>query len=234
MDKKIETCPHCGNYVNGNIVRTDEQELTRTVAKKGVNKALLYIMGAILGTFIFPLVGTVLAVIICFIAAVVADSYSEKAANTIEYSLYKTLKYEYLCPKCGHKWVRYMSKNDDFTPLEILKREKETIIMKLSNSKLNQIIMSCFCGFLTLLSMLYCICNDFKTSLGMKKGFFGTEYEAFDYDYLWLFLSIVCVFAIIGLMYHLNKLKNVINTIKQVNNITYEEFRHSPLRFEYK
>lgn len=234
MESKIETCSQCGNYVSGNIVRTNKQEITRTIAKKGTNKILIYLVGIILGNFIFPIVGTILGLIVCFIIGIMIDNYSNKATNAIEESLFKTFKYEYFCPKCGHKWVRYLSKNDDYTPIEVLRKEKNEIISKLYNSKTNQTLMSCICGLLTVSSFIYCKCNEYKTSLGIKEGIFGIEYEDFDYNYLWYFLCLVCIFSIIGFIFHLNKLIKVTKTIRQIKDLTDNEFRYSALRFKYK
>lgn len=233
MECKVETCSHCGNIVSGNLVRTDEQELTRTVAKKGTNKILIYIAGTVIGTFILPVVGTVLGLVICLIAGFMIDGYSERATNAIENSLFKTLRYEYVCPKCGHKWTRYMSKNEDYTPIEVLKREKENILVKLRDSKSNQFFMLCVCSILTILCILYCIFNDYKTSLGMKEVLFF-EYEDFEYNYLWYFLCFASIFTVIGIIYHCSNFMDTKKVITEIENLSEEEFRHSPLRYKYR
>lgn len=233
MENKIEECPNCGNYVEGKVVRTDEQEITRFVAKKGSNKVLMYIAALVLGNFVFPIVGSILGFIICFVVASYIDNYSNKATDAIESSIFKTLKYEYVCPKCGHEWVREMAPKDDFTPIEILRQERNNIMTRLENSVFNQKSMSYICGITTILSLLYCVFADYRTSLGMKDGFFG-RYEDFDYNYLWYFLALVCFFAAIGFIFHYKNYQNIKGTLEIIKDLSDEGFRNSPLRFRYR
>ena len=60
------------------------------------------------------------------------------------------------------------------------------------------------------------------------------EYEDFEYNYLWYFLCFAGIFTVIGIIYHCSNFIETKKVITEIENLSEEEFRHSPLRYKYR
>lgn len=100
-----QQCPKCGNWVEGQKVDTIARKATRKVVRKGSMTAA----GAAIGSII-PGAGTLVGGSIGFALDVLLDDQLNGLANDIEQTIFDEVKYEFNCPKCGHKWIRHSSK----------------------------------------------------------------------------------------------------------------------------
>lgn len=101
---KVETCPKCGNVVDGKIKRSTISKGVRGVIKKGGMKATLAAAGTVVPGF-----GTVPGFLV---GAAIDAVYGDKINNLVDKtadSFIKDEQYEFSCPKCGHKWTSHVS-----------------------------------------------------------------------------------------------------------------------------
>lgn len=99
-------CPHCGNTVNGTIVRSAGSKAVRTLIKKGGMKAVLTSAGSVIPGF-----GNVAG----FVAGTVIDAaFGEQIGEMVDKvtdNFVEDNMYSFSCPNCDYTWVS--AKPDD-------------------------------------------------------------------------------------------------------------------------
>ena len=125
MADKILICPRCNNYVEGKRVLSNKGKATRTVSKavaKEISRDAVEMgtigAGAVIGSLIFPGVGTVIGAAAGWVGKALAnDAIGKKVDKAADYleDEYTDVVYQYSCPKCGYMWVSNGSfqKNDN-------------------------------------------------------------------------------------------------------------------------
>lgn len=107
MAKQIDTCPHCGNFVEGKRVQSYATRLTKMGAKStasGIADVASAGTGAMIGTALGGPIGAVLGGAVGWIAGLAAkDKVNQTIDNEIDDM--RSEEYEYTCPKCGCKWA---------------------------------------------------------------------------------------------------------------------------------
>ena len=104
-------CPQCGNYVEGNKIKSYSNKVARQGAKSLVHGATSMggtATGAAIGSAILPGIGTVLGAAAGFIGSAMfnqkVNESIDKAGDYIE-DEFADLEYEFTCPKCGRRWT---------------------------------------------------------------------------------------------------------------------------------
>ena len=118
-----ERCPHCGNVVEGKVVKT----YTNKVARQGAKSAVHMVTGmggmgtgAAIGSMILPGVGTVVGGALGFIGSAMfnqkVNENIDKLGDKIE-NEFLSMDYEFECPNCHCKWTRG---SNELSPEEIM------------------------------------------------------------------------------------------------------------------
>lgn len=114
MAKNIDTCPHCGNIVEGKRVQSYATSLTKTGVKSaasGIADVASAGAGAVIGTAVGGPIGTILGGAAGWLAGLAAkNKVNQKIDNEIDDM--RSEEYEYTCPKCGCKWAYSQSDPD--------------------------------------------------------------------------------------------------------------------------
>lgn len=106
--RNVVECPHCGNAVEGHIVRSTTSKMIRSVIKKGGMKAALTAAGSVI-----PGVGNVAG----FVAGTALDAIFDKQigemVDNVADTIVEDTVYSFSCPNCGHTWTQSESKATD-------------------------------------------------------------------------------------------------------------------------
>ena len=229
MDNKVEQCPKCGNYVEGKIMYSADEKVTRAVASKGVSWVYGAIFGAIFGSFLFP-IGTIIGFVL---GAIVSSTIGKGTAEAVGNEIFSDADFKFTCPKCGHSWVKHLVKGTDYTTTKALQNEKNKIISLLKSRKQGHAFLAILCGIIAAPTLWYCIENDFKVNFRTVKTWLGS-YDTYDYNFTWLFLAIICFFTILGFLSNLVEFFEDSPQIEDLKKMSIEDFRGSEIRYKYK
>lgn len=101
-----QQCPKCGNWVEGKKRENISRQVTSSIVKKGGAN----LVGAAIGTFIAPGIGTFLG---GAAANLLISDDINKVADKANDALYGSADYEYACPNCGYAWIASADSGDD-------------------------------------------------------------------------------------------------------------------------
>jgi hypothetical protein len=207
MIKHIEKCPSCGNYTEGQPMLSLARQAQSFGAKKGVSYILThYVLPLVLGTIIFPAVGTFVGFLIACYFAYQAQKYSEKVSKELDKQVYKNVTYNFTCSKCGKTWQKVFETGESDMPKELINKEKTG---KYEDAKINALMTGFFALIavtLFIIGIYYCDHYDSTIATGqMMDTFFGSV-EKHDTNWWWWFWALmvfvnffISIAAIIGL-----------------------------------
>lgn len=198
MIRHIEKCPNCGNNVEGQ----PQIDITRQLARKGTsfgaNKVFKYILGSfiapVLGTIVFPAVGTFIGFIICFILVYQAQKYADKISVQVDRQLFQHVDYSFTCPSCGRQWAKTFQTGLSDMPDDVLEALKTE---KVNNTKGYSQIFGVI-GLITIAlfayGLYYCITKDARYATGETYStWFGT-FDKYEVNYWWYAWGLAVVF----------------------------------------
>ena len=111
----VQKCPHCGNYVEGKRIQSYAKKVAKTGVKTAVNGATSVGAagtGAVIGTAIFPGVGTVIGAGLGLIGSAMYHTAVNEGIDAAA-DFVTSAEYEFACPKCGHKWTGQTEDEED-------------------------------------------------------------------------------------------------------------------------
>jgi hypothetical protein len=210
MEKKqFDTCPDCGNYVEGNITKKSLLKIEGSVGLVGGGIGLL--VGAFLGNEMeFAKIGKRVA---SMSTGYTADKLDLKA------------DYEFHCPNCGKSWVKNIQVNIDTIPDEVMENRRLQMV-EYCNSKCNsKKIWTIIFTVVAFLCWLYCHFNDSSYQKPIHDPIFGIDYTGTIYNYTWIFWGFIMIVAIIGAIITGLGALSAMNDRRRLNAMSTDAFR---------
>lgn len=225
MENKIEQCPECGNYVEGKIVYSEKEKVTRAAASKGVSVYAGAIIGSLVGSIAFP-IGTIIGFIAgIYISNTLGKNYAESVGN----ELFKDADFLFICPKCGKRWTKHLMKNHDSTTLEVLQKELDELRMNIDCQYTNKLRSLIINSVITVFSFGYCCINDATYTTEEDVWLLGRS-TVVNYHYLWWFLGLIFLIFLFRTIFKISKVLSLNKIKNDIENMNVEEFRHSSYR----
>ena len=209
----FEQCPKCENITEGIPVYGTARQGVRAGTKWVTNKLIInYVALPILGTCVFPVVGTFLG----FIIAVIVGGYISKTAENVTDSLdlrfNSSVPFDFKCPHCGNVWKRTYEKGVDFTTDTVLKWQKAKLVEEIRGDANTSLGYAIVAGIICALCVFY---------------YFTHLYGQSSYLLWWL------LFIIPTLSFSINrgtKSHNLDQEADELENMSISSFRHSNYR----
>lgn len=230
--RKIEQCPNCGNYTEGQVEYTTAQKVVKYGAKQAVGSAFKWI-GGILGlttvAFTGPF-GPILGFVIGWVIDAANASAKDSAADALVRSGSDSMKYNFNCPCCGQTWSRFFQDGEDTIPDAVLEREKIEVAKAIRGTATSSWAKLIINGAITFGCIYYC-CNNNSTY--MTKGYwFIDPHEATSYG--WWFMLIIAIFFGIFVLNNIIAIINIMNNASNVENMPTSEYRNSECRYTFR
>ncbi len=211
---QIEQCPKCGSFTEGFPVYEIKRQGVRTGVKFATKKVLIYLITPIVGTFIFPVFGTILGVIIAFVIASYVCKTAENITDSVDLSMYSSTPFEFSCPHCGVTWNRTYEKGVDFTTDSVLEWQKDGLVDNIRSDAGSARTIAIITGIISIPCAFYCLTHLTNQS----------EYL------LWWLVFIIGMPALCITISNGIKSYNKNQEADELENMTISEFRHSPYR----
>lgn len=112
MAKFTERCPHCGNVVEGVVMRSNKNKNVREVAKKGIPGAVKIGGSVLVAASVGGMGGKALGKATNGGLDYLHEKHRSKIDRGIDAGFdliedtFFNMNYEFVCPQCGHTWVQ--------------------------------------------------------------------------------------------------------------------------------
>lgn len=234
MDKIVDKCSKCENYVVGVPLYSSERKVVRSATKQGVNyvlKITITLIFTIIG-FFFGGIGAIPGFIIGLIVSLFFGNKTDELVNEIDKEFYTSTPYKFECPRCGNIWEKVFSNKADTVSDEILMRQKNELANSKNRSIIGHFILFVICGVITFFCVKYCYMNDF-TSTVMDHNWLMGDFERKEYHWGWLFRAIIAFVTGILTLYSICTIWGNWEEKKILKKMSISEFRNSEYRYGY-
>ena len=111
----------------------------------------------ILGTCIFPIVGTFLGFIIAVIVGIYISKTADNVTDTLDLGMYSSVPFKFKCSHCGNVWERTYEKGVDFTTDAVLKWQKKKLVEEIRDAANTSLGTAIVTGIISIPCAIYCL-----------------------------------------------------------------------------
>lgn len=154
----FEQCPECGKITEGIPVYGTARQRVRAGTKWVANKLIInYVALPILGTCVFPIVGTFFGFVIAVIVGLYISKTAENITDSIDLSMYSSVPFEFKCSHCRNVWKRTYEKGVDFTTDAVLKWQKKKLVEEIRDAANTSLGTAIVAGIISIPCAIYCL-----------------------------------------------------------------------------
>ena len=154
----FEQCPKCGKITEGIPVYGTARQGVRAGTKWVTNKLIInYVALPILGTCVFPIVGTFFGFIIAVIVGAYISKTAENVTDSLDLRFNSSVPFEFKCSHCRNIWKRTYEKGIDYTTDPVLKWEKSVLAENIRSHASSNSFYAVYAGIFALPCAYYCL-----------------------------------------------------------------------------